>query len=88
MLMAVAALPKLIVVAFAGKMLPVVAVVRMLPLKTTRSPRTTTLPELSGMGVAAPPYKLVEFDELTSWFGGVPYKLELLVIVAPYLMLY
>jgi len=50
MLTVVAAPPKLMVVAFVGKILPVVAVVRMLPLKTYKSPRTTTLPLLSGIG--------------------------------------
>jgi hypothetical protein len=78
MFTAVAARPKLTVVALAGKILPVAAVVRMLPDSTYRSPRTITLPELSGIGVPASPYKLVELPEL----------LDVDIVFNPYLMLY
>jgi hypothetical protein len=84
----VAARPKLIVVAFAGNILPVAAVVRMLPLNTIKSPRTTTLPLLSGIGVPASPYKLVELVELVFCVVTGPYKLEELVICDPYLIEY
>jgi hypothetical protein len=86
--MLVAAVPKLIVVAFVGKILPVVAVVRMLPDKTYKSPRTITLPLASGMGVPASPYKLVLLLLLVFCVVVVPYRLELLVMCDPYLMLY
>ena len=88
MFTAVAARPRLMVVALAGKMLPVVAVVRMLPDKTYKSPRTITLPELSGMGVPASPYKLVELLELEFCVVTEPYKLEELVMCDPYLIEY
>ena len=88
MFTAVAARPKLIVVALAGKILPVVAVVRMLPDKTYKSPRTITLPLASGIGVPASPYKLVELVELVFCVVVVPYRLELLVMCDPYLILY
>jgi hypothetical protein len=80
-LIAVAAVPKLIVVALAGNMLPVVAVVKMLPLRTHKSPRTITLPEASGIGVSAPPYRLVELLEFVFCVLTEPYRLELLVII-------
>ena len=88
MFMVVASRPKLILVALAGNKLNAVQSVKMAQPLTVSVPRTTKLPELSGIGVPAPPYKLVLLVELVFCDATEPYRLELLVMCFPYLMLY
>ena len=84
----VALAPMPILVAFRGKKLNDVQLVKMAQPLTVSVPRIITLPLLSGIGVPASPYKLVELLELEFCVLVVPYKLELLVMCDPYLMLY
>ena len=88
MLIEVALAPMPILVAFKGKKLNELQLVKIAQPFTVSVPRTITLPELSGIGVPASPYRLVLFVLLEFCVLVEPYRLELLVMLDPYLIEY